>query len=143
MESYEEIQSSAFISSVDNQSTDSPSISRIVVQGENSRSNLLSNETFGQLQKEGGNLYTAISTFIGTPGSGNSNSTTYLALDSLCTLPNTLLNSSELPNGNLDAGSHYVINAPHIHSLNGLAQTGSSQVLILPVPASQSANQVS
>ena len=127
--------------SVDSESTESSSIGRIVVQGENTRSQVLTNEPYGQLQKENGSIYSAIPTFITTPVSANS--TTYVTFDSLQSLPaHVLLNAPDLSNGHIDTGAHYVINAPQIQGVNGISQGGGSQVLLVQVPTSQNANQV-
>ena len=143
IESYEEIQSTPLISSVDNQSTVSPSINRIVVHGEGSQTQVLTNETYGHLQKEGGNLYGALPSFVTSPVSSNSNSTAYLTLDSLQSPPtHVLLNTAELSNGHIDTGVHYFINASQLHSINGVNQAGNSQVLLVQVPTSQTTNQV-
>ena len=126
-------------------------ISRIVVQGDSdlneNRHDVLSSQAESHLQKESGNVYGTISTLTTTQGSVHASSATYLTLDSLCqlqSLPNhALLNTAELSNGLIDAGTHFVINTPQIQSINALNQHGNSQVVLVQVPTSQTTNHVS
>lgn len=110
----------------------------------------LAGHSDNQLQKETDSVFGTIQTLTTTPGSVQSNSATYLSLDSLCqlqTLTNhPLLNTTELTSGIIDAGTtHYVINSPQIQGINSLQtinQPGTGQVMLLQVPSSQNGNQV-
>lgn len=150
--SYNGIQSSSLITEINNHSPSNSDVTRIVVEGDNdqqdAQNQVVDDQTEGQLQKDGENVYTNIPN-LETTGSAHSNSTTYLTLDSICQLQgltsHALLNTTELSSGLLDAGTHYIINTPQMQSLNAIqtmSQQGNGQIVLLQASSSQNENQV-